>query len=149
MTIDATVPAGFIGPAPRPDFFDLSQWPIAFVRFPELDETDRVQGVLDGLDRLLDQKVPFVAVWIPASHDHDDEPHEDEKTSNIWIKQRRDLLNTYCKGYVYVTQDAELGALLTKRIGTISGRLFNFPMEVVQDRDGASVTAQRMLTTVS
>lgn len=145
MTVDNSVPAGFTGPLPRADFFDLGNWPIAFVRFPELDEEDRVNGVLEGLERLLDQKKPFVAIWTPASHDHDDEPHEDEKTSNIWIKNHRDALNAYCKGYVYVTTDAELGALLTKRIDTISGRLFNFPMEVVANRDEALATASRML----
>lgn len=145
MTVDNHVPAGFLGPAPRTDFFDLGHWPVVFVRFPELHEEDRVNGVLNGLTCLLDQQKPFVAVWIPASHDHDDEPHEDEKTSNIWIKNHRDVLNAYCKGYVYVTTDAELGALLTKRIDTISGRLFNFPMEVVADREAALMTARRML----
>ena len=149
MSVENTAPAGFTGPLPRSDFFDLSHWPIVFVRFPELDETDRVQGVLGGLDRVLEQKVPFVAVWTPASHDHDDEPHEDEKTSNIWIKNQRVALNTYCRGYVYITQDEVLGALLTKRIGTIMGRLFNFPMEVVQTRDGAIATARRMLVPAS
>lgn len=149
MSVDNTVPDGFIGAAPRADFFDLQHWPIVFVRFPELDELDRVQGVLDGLGRILDQQQPFVAVWTPASHDHDDEPHEDEKTSNIWIKNHRDALNTYCRGYVYVTRDEALGALLTKRIGTIMGRLFKFPMEVVQTREAAIVTGQKMLDQIS
>lgn len=145
MPVDNTVPAGFVGPVPRADFFDLQHWPTVFVRFPELDDADRVQGVLGGLERILDQKQPFVAVWIPASHDHDDEPHEDEKTSNVWIKNHRDVLNTYCKGYVYITRDEALGALLTKRIGTIMGRLFNFPMEVVKTREAAITAAQKML----
>ena len=145
MTTDISVPAGFNGPAPREDFFELAHWPVVIVRFPELDEEDRVNGVLEGLARVLAQKQPFVVVWIPASHDHDDEPHEDEKTSNIWIKNHRDLLNAYCKGYVYITQDKALGALLTKRIGTIMGRLFTFPMEVVTTREAALSTASRML----
>ncbi|OKH86323.1 hypothetical protein [Thalassospira sp. TSL5-1] len=140
------VPSGFVGPAPSPVFFDMSAWPIAFVRFPELDDADRLEGVLGGLERLLDQKVPFVAVWIPASHDHDDEPHEDEIASNKWIKQHRDALNTYCKGYVYITRDTALAALLTDRIAIISGRLFTFPMKVVQDHKEALQAGEYMLS---
>lgn len=145
MVNNISVPAEFVGPMPRADFFDLEYWPVAFVRFPELHEEDRVHGVLEGLAGLLDQKKPFVVVWIPASHDHDDEPHEDEKTSNIWIKKHREALNTYCKGYVYVTTDAELAAFLTKRIDTVSGRLFNFPMKVVDNRDAALLIARNMI----
>ncbi|WP_339860329.1 hypothetical protein [Thalassospira alkalitolerans] len=145
MLADNNLPAGFLGPVPSPVFFDLGSWPIAFVRFPELDDDNRLEGVLGGLERLLDQKVPFVAVWLPASHDHDDEPHEDEKASNVWIKQHRTALNTYCKGYIYITRDEGLRNLLTNRIATISGRLFNFPMKVVQDRQEAVLAGKLML----
>lgn len=60
MSADDLLPAGFIGPAPSPVFFDLAAWPIAFVRFPELDDEDRLEGVLGGLEMLLDQKVPLL-----------------------------------------------------------------------------------------
>lgn len=147
MSADDLLPTAFIGPAPSPVFFDLAAWPIAFVRFPELDDEDRLEGVLGGLEMLLDQKVPFVAVWIPASHDHDDEPHEDEIASNKWIKRHREALNTYCKGYVYITHDEALAALLTDRIATISGRLFQFPMKVVGDHEEALQAGELMLAT--
>ncbi|MCC9623913.1 hypothetical protein LPB41_19720 [Thalassospira sp. MA62] len=145
----AAVPAGFVGPAPRADFYDLSDWPIAVIRFPELGEEDRVNGVLGGLGTLLDQKVPFVAVWIPASHDHDDEPHEDERTSNIWVKHHREALNTYCRGYIYLAEDEDMFALLDERAEKIGGRLFKFPMKVVRDRETAISVGREMMADAS
>ncbi|UUX48881.1 hypothetical protein NUH88_15915 [Nisaea acidiphila] len=145
MTISHSIQKTFEGAEPDAVLFDLGAWPIVHVRFPELDEEDRVSRILNGLKCLLAQQTPFVAIWTPASHDHDDEPHEDERTSNIWIKQNRDALNTYCKGYLYITQDPELRDLLTKRIGTISGRLFDFPMAVAGSREDADRQANEFL----
>lgn len=145
MTAPLAKPETFVGPLPDPVLFDLGAWPIAHIRFPELDETDRVPRVLDGLERLLAQEAPFVAIWTPAGHDHDDEPHEDERTSNIWIKQHRVALNTHCKGYGYITRDPALRDLLSKRIETISGRLFSFPMFVAETPEEANRRAAAIL----
>ena len=69
--------------------FDTSEWPLVYGRFPELNESDRVTRILNSLDAILALQQPFVMAWIPPSHDHDDEPHEDEKRSVVWIKQRK------------------------------------------------------------
>ncbi|WP_457943324.1 hypothetical protein ACSTAY_18215 [Vreelandella alkaliphila] len=130
---------------PDRDLFDIGDWPTAFIRFPELNEENRVSRLLTGLDCLLSQEEPFVAVWTPPSHDHDDEPHEDEKTAILWIKKHRDRLNHFCQGYVYVTQDEALRALLEERLKTVSRKLYQFPMKVVQTRQQASELAVELL----
>lgn len=148
MTDTPTAPTAFRGPQPDAGLFDLSAWPIVHIRFPELDEPDRVLRILTGLERLLAQETPFVAVWTPASHDHDDEPHEDERTSNLWIKRHKLALNTHCKGYGYVTGDPALRELLSSRIKTISGRLFTFAMFVAETRAEADRHAAAILDTL-
>ena len=138
-------PAAFAGPAPDPALFDLRDWPLVKVRFPELDEEDRVRRILGGLERLLDQEAPFVAIWTPPSHDHDDEPHEDERASTVWIKQHRDRLNAYCKGYVYVVADEKLRDLLAGRIVTVSKKLYAFPLKIAETPAEARQIAASML----
>ncbi len=124
--------------------FDTREWPIVYCRFPELDEPDRVSRILGSLDAILAHKQPFVMVWTPASHDHDDEPHEDEKRSVVWIKQRKTDLRGLCAGYVYIAADAQLHALLESRLQTVR-KLYGFPMIVVNDRESAGRHAQALL----
>lgn len=131
-------------PSLDPVLFDTREWPVVYGRFPELDEPDRVDRILGSLDRLLDHQQPFVMVWIPPRHDHDDEPHEDEKRSVVWLKQRKDMLRRLCAGYVYETADPTLQALLEGRLQTVR-KLYGFPMVVVSDRDSARRQAQAML----
>ncbi|WP_437883692.1 hypothetical protein [Pseudomonas sp. LRF_L74] len=128
-----------------PDFFDISTWPTVFIRFPELNEHDRVPRLLAGLDHLLSRQQPFVAIWSLPSHDHDDEPHADEKAAILWIKKHREPLNRLCQGYVYITADRALQTLLRKRLETVSRSLYRFPMEVVAGRQAAIETAAALL----
>lgn len=134
----------FTPPLPDPDLFDISEWPLAYGRFPELDEPDRMSRVLGSLQSIIDRKQRFVIAWIPARHDHDDEPHEDEKQSMIWLKRHREELRTWCAGYVYITQDPELRALLNGRFPVVE-KFLSFPKQVVDDRDEARAVARAML----
>lgn len=134
----------FSPPLPDAELFDISEWPIVYGRFPELDVPDRVRRTLASLDAILDQKQRFLIVWTPASHDHDDEPHEDEKQSMIWLKRRKGDLRELCAGYVYVTTDPELRALLSSRFQTIRN-LLSFPKLLADDRDQARQQAQALL----
>ncbi len=131
-------------PGLDPVLFDASQWPLIFGRFPELSESDRVSRILDSLDAILAFKQPFVMARIPPSHDHDDEPHEDEKRSVVWIKKRKLDLRAYCKGYLYVTQDADLRELLEGRLKQVR-KMYGFPMVVVADQNEAAEKAQSFL----
>lgn len=136
--------ADFQPPFPNPDLFDISTWPIVFARFPELDETDRVTRVLDGLQAIIDQKRRFVIVWGMPRHDHDDEPHEDEKQSMVWLKRNKKELRSLCAGYVYITQDPELRRLLEGRFPVVE-KFLSFPKKVAGDRDEAWKYAQALL----
>lgn len=124
--------------------FEASQWPLVFGRFPELDEPRRVSRILDSLDAILALKQPFVMAWIPPGHEHDDEPHEDEKRSVIWIKQRKAELRTHCKGYLYVTADPALRDLLEGRLQQVR-KMYGFPMVVVNDKKRAVEKARSFL----
>lgn len=130
----------------RPDaaLADVSEWPVAHIRFPELDEPDRVGRVLGALDALLAQRQPFAVIWSMASHDHDDEPHEDEKRATIWIRQRKGDLRAFCKGYVYVAPTQELHDLLAGRFRTVQ-KLYGFPLLLADDREDARRQAQALL----
>lgn len=138
-----TVP-DFQPPFPDADLFDISAWPIVFARFPELEEGDRVNRVLNSLQAVLDQKQRFVIIWGMPRHDHDDEPHEDEKQSMIWLKRSKNELRALCAGYVYVTQDPELRALLNGRFPVVE-KFLSFPKQVVDDREEAMRVAERFL----
>lgn len=129
---------------PDAELFDISEWPIAFGHFPELDAPDRVRRMLGSLDAILDRKQRFVLVWIPARHDHDDEPHEDEKQSMIWLKRRKVELRERCAGYVYITTDPALRALLTARFDEVA-RLLPFPKLLANDRAEARRLALTLL----
>lgn len=124
--------------------FDASDWPLVYGRFPELNEPDRVSRILDSLDAILALKQPFVMAWIPPSHDHDDEPHEDEKRSVMWIKQRKADLRQHCRGYLYITTDVALRDLLEARLKTVN-KLYGFPMRVVQNRQEAQVQLSKLM----
>lgn len=134
----------FVPPFPDPDLFDISEWPVVYSRFPELGEHDRVNRVLNSLQTIIDQKQRFVIVWSMPAHDHDDEPHEDEKQSMIWLKRNKKELRTWCAGYVYITTDPELRALLNGRFPVVE-KFLSFPKLVVDDRDQARDTAQRFM----
>ncbi|QIL74330.1 hypothetical protein G7048_28125 (plasmid) [Diaphorobacter sp. HDW4B] len=127
-----------------PALFDTSEWPLVYGRFPELHEPDRVSRILDSLDGILALKQPFVMAWIPPSHDHDDEPHEDEKRSVLWIKQRKADLRQHCRGYLYVTGDPELRELLEGRLNQVR-KMYGFAMVVVHDKAAARAQARELL----
>lgn len=134
----------FQPPFPDSEIFDISDWPVVYARFPELDENQRVERVLDGLQSVLGQQQRFVIVWGMPRHDHDDEPHEDEKRSMVWLKRNRTELTTWCAGYVYVTQDPELRALLLGRFPVVE-KFLSFPKCVTEDRNDALAIARRLL----
>lgn len=138
-----TVPA-FIPPFPDPEIFDISTWPVVHARFPELEEHDRVDRVLGGLQTVLDQKQRFVIIWGMPRHDHDDEPHEDEKRSMVWLKRNKNALHEWCAGYVYVTQDPELRALLLGRFPVVE-KFLSFPKRVTDNREEAHAVARQLL----
>ena len=139
-----TTTSAFTPPLPDAALFDIGEWPIVYARFPELGEADRVPRTLRSLDAVLDQRQRFVIVWTPASHDHDDEPHEDERQSMVWLKRRKGDLREWCAGYVYVTTDPALRALLTWRFVTVS-KLLPFPKLLADDRDDARRQALALL----
>lgn len=126
--------------------FDTREWPLVYGRFPELNEPDRVSRILDSLDAIIAQQQAFVLAWIPPSHDHDDEPHEDEKRSVIWIKQRKTALRAHCRGYLYITADPALRELLQGRLRSVQ-KMYGFAMVVVDDKDAARTQAQALLST--
>jgi hypothetical protein len=131
----------------RPDaeLFDLSRWPIVTARFPELEENNRVDRVLNGLDAILDQKTHYAIIWLAASHNHDEESHEDEKLSNKWIKKRKSDLNRFCRGYTYVVTDTGFREELESHLAVVNGRLFKFPMKIVEKEADAIEVARQML----
>lgn len=134
----------FQQPFPDQELFDISAWPIVFARFPELEEKDRVNRILNSLQTVIDQKQRFVIVWGMPAHDHDDEPHEDEKQSLVWLKKHKKELHEWCAGYVYITQDPELRALLNGRFPVVE-KFLSFPKKVVDDRDEALQIAREYL----
>ncbi|MEM9631523.1 MAG: hypothetical protein AAGA50_09375 [Pseudomonadota bacterium] len=131
--------------APDSKLFDLSLWPIVIARFPELDEEHRVKRVLDSLDAILEQNTSYVIIWRTASHNHDEEAHEDEKQSNKWIKTRREDINKLCKGYVYIVNNPEFRSELESHLAVVSARLFKFPMKIVEQQTDAISLAHKML----
>lgn len=134
----------FRGDRPDSGLFDLADWPIVFVRFPELDEASRSERVLEGLDRLVSQERRFVVIWIPPSHAHENEPHEDERRASLWIKQRKADLGRHCAGYLYLTGEAALRARLEKSFGKMD-KIFPFPKVLVGSREEAMSRARQLL----
>lgn len=135
---------GFVGEYPDADLFDLGAWPITFVRFPELGEERRSERVLGGLGRMLDQQRRFVVVWLPPSHAHESEPHEDERRASLWIKQRRDDLGRYCAGYIYLTSQVILRERLKNTFPKID-KIFPFPKILVENKREALSRAEALL----
>ena len=143
--MDANTGLEFFGERPDAELFDLASWPIVFVRFPELGEDRRSERVLAGLGRLLAQERPFVVIWLPPSHAHESEPHEDEKRASLWIKQRRADLGRHCAGYIYLTTEAALRSRLTKTFPKMD-KIFPFPKLLVENRAEAVDCATRLLS---
>lgn len=125
--------------------FDLSEWPLVVARFPELDEPDRVRRLAEGVDQLLARQEPFAVVWLMASHDHDDEPREDDRAAHIWLKRVLKDLNRFVQGYAYVAPNAEIRDVLGERIKKVGSKLFAFPTYISDDRDGACAHARDWL----
>ncbi|MEJ8476922.1 hypothetical protein [Roseibium algae] len=127
-------------PAHKPehaDLFDLSGWPVAKIRFPELGEPDRVSRLTDGVDRLLARREPFVIVWLVAHHEPDKEPREDDRTAHIWLKRVRKDLNEFVKGYVYVATDKTMRDILHERVEKVASKLFAFPIHITDNEPDA------------
>ncbi len=129
---------------PDPAIFDLSQWPIVQARFPELGLERRVERVLDGFDRLIARGEPFAIIWTLASHEMEEEPHEDEKRSNIWLRRRRLDLAACCRGYVYIVADPVFRTELEKHLVKVA-RVLPFPKLVVETREAAEAAAGAMM----
>lgn len=131
---------------PDPTIFDLSDWPVVRARFPELNETDRVTRLSSGIDSLLARREPFAVVWFMASHDHDDEPKEDDRAAHIWLKKVRKDLNIFVKGYAYVTADEAIDVVLRERLEKVASKLFVFPTYVTDDAKEAVEVAQNWMS---
>lgn len=134
----------FQPPFPDAELFDISEWPIVYARFPELGLPDRLARTMASLDAVADQAQRFVICWIPASHHHEDEPHEDERQSTMWLKRRKGDLRQHCAGYVYITTDPELRELLSGRFVQVE-KLLPFPKLLAVDRDEARRKALGLL----
>lgn len=132
------------GPEPDAEIFDISQWPVIFIRFPQLGMPNRTDRLLNGLTTFLQQQQRVVFVWIPARHGHEREPHEEEKQSTRWMKQQKVALHDYCAGYVYLTTDPEVRASLTTLFPKLK-KIMPFPKTLADDRQDAWERAQGFL----
>lgn len=132
--------------APDATLFDLSNWPVAFMRFPELDEPDRLARALAGFDALMNREEPYALVIQLASHDHDDEPHEAEKISNIWVKKRREKLGAHCRCMVYVTPDPEVQEEMRGQLQKFAKAYPVKTMRVVASREEGEAAARHLLS---
>ncbi|MGO1076527.1 hypothetical protein [Inquilinus sp. CA228] len=129
--------------APDRILFDLAAWPAVFLRFPELDEPRRVERVLAGFDALIGREIPFALVIRLATHDHEAEPHEAERLTNIWLKARRDPLGRFCKAMIYVTGDAAVQEAMRQRIAQVAKANPVKALHVVGDRaEGERLAAE-------
>lgn len=135
--------ATFSGTLPDAEMFDLSDWPTVFIHFPELGVPNRTQRLLGGLDRLLEQKQRFVAVWIQARHGHEREPHEDERQGAIWVKRNKVALIDYCIGYLYLTTDPDVKESLLAMFPKVKS-LLPFPKVIVDSEDEALEAASKL-----
>jgi|GEM_PF-2008486 len=135
--------------APDPLLFDQAGRPVVFLQFPELNEENRVERVLAGFDALIDRREPFALVIALASHDHDDEPNEAERLSNIWLKNRKKDFGTYCMAIVYVTADPAVREMMEKRIVQFAKAIPIRELRVAGDRAEGERLAGRLLTDCS
>lgn len=131
--------------APDDMLFDTGEWPVAFLRFPELDEENRLERVLAGFDAMINRNEPFALVIRLASHDHDDEPHEAEKRSNIWMKRRREAFGTYCKAIIYVTPDPALQEEMRAKLPRFAKAVSVKTLRVAGERSEGERVARELL----
>ncbi|ERK06174.1 hypothetical protein L579_2634 [Pantoea sp. AS-PWVM4] len=132
------------GAPPDDEIFDISEWPIVFIRFPQLDMPDRTNRLLNGLSGLLAQQQRLVFVWIPALHGHEREPHEDEKQSSRWMKQYKNEIANYCAGYIYLTDNPAVRASLSEMFPKLR-KMMPFPKTLADDRADAIAKAHEYL----
>ncbi|WP_368763539.1 hypothetical protein [Klebsiella variicola] len=126
------------------EIFDISHWPIVFIRFPQLGMPDRTNRLLNGLSNFLSQQQRVVFVWIPARHGHDREPHEDEKLSSRWVKQYKTELHDWCAGYVYLTNDEDVRDSLSVLFPKLK-KIMPFPKILADDPEDACAKARQFL----
>lgn len=119
------------------DFVDLSQWPVAIIQFPEIEEPNRVQRFANSFDRLLARGEPFAVVWKMARHLPDQEPEEDEKAAHLWLKRVRKDVNRLVQGYSYVAPNDEAYSKLEGRLAQTASKLFAFPLHLTMDEQEA------------
>ncbi|MCS3431623.1 hypothetical protein [Klebsiella sp. BIGb0407] len=132
------------GAQPDAEIFDVTDWPIVFIRFPQLGMPDRTPRLLNGLSEFLTQQQRVVFVWIPARHGHDREPHEEEKQSTRWMKQYKNELRDWCAGYVYMTSDPEVRTSLSTLFPKLK-KIMPFPKTLADDREDACAKAREFL----
>lgn len=134
----------YTGAQPDAEIFDISHWPIVFIRFPQLGMPDRTNRLLNGLSDFLLQQQRVVFVWIPARHGHEREPHEEEKQSTRWMKQYKTELRDWCAGYVYLTTDEEVRASLSTLFPKLK-KIMPFPKTLADDPEDACAKAREFL----
>lgn len=132
------------GAQPDAEIFDVTDWPIVFIRFPQLGMPDRTPRLLNGLSEFLTQQQRVVFVWIPARHGHEREPHEEEKQSTRWMKQYKNELRDWCAGYVYMTSDPEVRTSLSTLFPKLK-KIMPFPKTLADDREDACAKAREFL----
>jgi len=137
-------PKTYTGSQPDAEIFDVTDWPIVFIRFPQLGMPDRTPRLLNGLSEFLTQQQRVVFVWIPARHGHDREPHEEEKQSTRWMKQYKNELRDWCAGYVYMTSDPEVRTSLSTLFPKLK-KIMPFPKTLADDREDACAKAREFL----
>ena len=59
---------------------------------------------------------PFAIAWTVTSHDMEEEPHEDEKRANQWVRRRRLDFAACCCGYVYIVADPAFRKVLEEHL---------------------------------
>jgi len=132
------------GAQPDAEIFDVTDWPIVFIRFPQLGMPNRTPRLLNGLSEFLTQQQRVVFVWIPARHGHEREPHEEEKQSTRWMKQYKNELRDWCAGYVYMTQDPEVRTSLSTLFPKLK-KVMPFPKILADSREDACAKAREFL----
>lgn len=130
----------YSGEALDAEIFDITRWPVVFVKFPQLDMPNRTDRLLGGLTQLFLQQQRISLVWIPARHGHEREPHEDEKQSTRWMKQYKKELQACCAGYVYLTNDPDVRSSLSTMFPKVH-KIMPFPKTLANDRDEAYAKA--------
>ncbi|WP_138464245.1 hypothetical protein [Poseidonocella sp. HB161398] len=133
------------GPLPQdslPDLFDIRDWPVARIRFPQLGEPGRVTRLTEGMDMLIARGEPFSVMWYVADHDPEDEPRDDDRAAHVWLKRVRRDLDRLVQGYAYVVPNDKMHAILHERVEKVASKLFSFPIFVTLDEAEALSRAQ-------